>query len=79
MRKTSWNVALVTWRVISRNDGSYHMDTPEEEDGWHGIDEGTCIFGKTCFTAMDDIGILKSNHTPAISNHGRRMFMTAAT
>ncbi|CDH51774.1 predicted protein [Lichtheimia corymbifera JMRC:FSU:9682] len=39
----SWNVALVTWRVIRKND---HVNTAEDDDGLDGIDEMTYILAK---------------------------------
>ena len=60
----SWNVALVTWRVISRIDGSCHVNTAEDDDGLDGIEKRAYIFDeRRCFTAMDDIGILEPKHT----------------
>ncbi|CDH60289.1 predicted protein [Lichtheimia corymbifera JMRC:FSU:9682] len=52
----SWNVALVTWLVVGRND---HVDTAEDDDGLAGIDEG-------CSTTMDDIGVLDTMQAAAI-------------
>ncbi|CDH57444.1 predicted protein [Lichtheimia corymbifera JMRC:FSU:9682] len=40
----SWNVALVTWRVIRKND---HVNTAEDDDdGLDGIDEMNYILEK---------------------------------
>ncbi|CDH50057.1 predicted protein [Lichtheimia corymbifera JMRC:FSU:9682] len=36
MKKKSWNVALVTWRVVSRKDESYYADSAEDDDGLDG-------------------------------------------
>ncbi|KAJ8657683.1 hypothetical protein O0I10_006498 [Lichtheimia ornata] len=51
----SWKATLITCRVVSRNDGSHHVDTAKED----GFDK--------CFTAMDHIGILEPMHAAAIS------------
>ncbi|CDH49215.1 predicted protein [Lichtheimia corymbifera JMRC:FSU:9682] len=29
----SWNVVLVTWHVVSKMEGSYHMNSAEDGDG----------------------------------------------
>ncbi|KAJ8657176.1 hypothetical protein O0I10_006991 [Lichtheimia ornata] len=63
----SWNVALVTCRVVvSRNDGSCHVDTAEDgDDGLDDIEELAHIFDKRCFTVMDGIGVLDSMDSAA--------------
>ncbi|CDH50767.1 predicted protein [Lichtheimia corymbifera JMRC:FSU:9682] len=63
----SWNVALATWLVVSRNDGLCHVDTAEEYDGLDGMDKRSYIFDERCLTTMDDIETLKSMHATAIS------------
>ncbi|CDH50732.1 predicted protein [Lichtheimia corymbifera JMRC:FSU:9682] len=55
----SRNVALATWRVVIRNDGSCCVDTAEDDDGLDGIDEWR-------FTATDDTGALDSMHAASL-------------
>ncbi|CDH50512.1 predicted protein [Lichtheimia corymbifera JMRC:FSU:9682] len=58
-----WNIALVTCRVVSRNEGSYHLITNEDDDGFDGIEY-------RCSTAVDDISEYPIN---ACSNVSRIM------
>ncbi|CDH54568.1 predicted protein [Lichtheimia corymbifera JMRC:FSU:9682] len=38
IKKKPWNVVtMVTWRVVSRNDGPYHVDTAEDGGMNHGV------------------------------------------
>ncbi|CDH48235.1 predicted protein [Lichtheimia corymbifera JMRC:FSU:9682] len=39
-RKGSCNIALVTCRMVSMNDGSSRVGTAEDDDGWDGIVKG---------------------------------------
>ncbi|CDH49312.1 predicted protein [Lichtheimia corymbifera JMRC:FSU:9682] len=57
----SWNVALVTWRVVNRKD---HVDTAKDDDEFNGV--RAYIFDERCSTAMDDTGALDSMHAAAI-------------
>ncbi|CDH52893.1 predicted protein [Lichtheimia corymbifera JMRC:FSU:9682] len=54
----SWNVALVTWQVVSRNYGWYHVDTAEDNDGLDGVVEWAFIFDERRFAGMDNIRML---------------------
>ncbi|CDH55958.1 predicted protein [Lichtheimia corymbifera JMRC:FSU:9682] len=54
----SWNVALVTWRIVRRNNGSYHVDTAGDNDGLDGVVEWAFIFDGRRFAGMDHIGML---------------------
>ncbi|CDH61466.1 predicted protein [Lichtheimia corymbifera JMRC:FSU:9682] len=64
----SWNAALVTWLVVSRNDELYHLDPVEDDDGLDGMDKRSYIFDETGVTTMDDIATPKSMHaTSAVS------------
>lgn len=38
MRKKYLNVALPICRVVNREDGSYHVDAAEDDDGLDGIE-----------------------------------------
>ncbi|CDH50657.1 predicted protein [Lichtheimia corymbifera JMRC:FSU:9682] len=51
----SWNAAVVTWRVVSRNDELYHVGPVEDDDGLDGMDTRPYIFDENRFTTMDDI------------------------
>ncbi|CDH56969.1 predicted protein [Lichtheimia corymbifera JMRC:FSU:9682] len=55
----SWDVVLATWRVISRNDGSYCVRTPEDGDELDDVDKRAYISDERRFAAMDDIGMLE--------------------
>ncbi|CDH60316.1 predicted protein [Lichtheimia corymbifera JMRC:FSU:9682] len=59
-------IVVITWRVVSRNNGSCHVDTAEDDDGPVWIDEMYYILPKGAFTALDAIGILKSMRAAAI-------------
>ncbi|CDH50643.1 predicted protein [Lichtheimia corymbifera JMRC:FSU:9682] len=64
----SWNAALATWRVVSKNGELYHVGPVEDDDGLDGMDTRSYIFDENGFTTMDDIATLKSIHaTSAIS------------
>ncbi|CDH59880.1 predicted protein [Lichtheimia corymbifera JMRC:FSU:9682] len=63
----SWNVALVTWSVVSRNDDLYHVDTAEDDHGLDGMDKMSFIFDDRWFTTMDDIGMMEPGHATATS------------
>ncbi|CDH55993.1 predicted protein [Lichtheimia corymbifera JMRC:FSU:9682] len=62
----SCNVAMVTWRVLSRNHGSCHVDIAEDSDGMDGMDEKAYILDERRFAAMDNIGTPDSMHAAAI-------------
>ncbi|CDH60714.1 predicted protein [Lichtheimia corymbifera JMRC:FSU:9682] len=51
----SWNVALVTCRVVSMYDGSYYLVTAGDDDG-----------DERAYISLDDIGVLDSMHAAAI-------------
>ncbi|CDH60721.1 predicted protein [Lichtheimia corymbifera JMRC:FSU:9682] len=59
------NVALVTWHVVSKNNGPCRVDTAEVDDGLDGIDKSACIY-EGCCTATDDIGELDTMHAAII-------------
>ncbi|CDH59271.1 predicted protein [Lichtheimia corymbifera JMRC:FSU:9682] len=61
---------LVICRIVSRNDGSCHVDPAEDDDDDDGLDEvdkKAYLFGEGWLIAMDDLGILESMHIAAIS------------
>ncbi|CDH51927.1 predicted protein [Lichtheimia corymbifera JMRC:FSU:9682] len=70
----SWNVALVTWRVVGRND---HVDTAEDDDGVDGIDEMNHILAKGALQSWMLLEYSSQYMQQLFYNHGSRMLMTA--
>lgn len=56
-------IKVITCRVVSRNDGSYHVDTSEHDDGWDGI-------GERCLQPWMALGYSSQIMQQLFPNHG---------
>lgn len=66
----SWNVAVVTWDVVSMSDGLCHVHTAEEDDGLYGIDNGL-----TWRKALYSYGDIGRERRPELDGHSTDIHM----
>ncbi|CDH55291.1 predicted protein [Lichtheimia corymbifera JMRC:FSU:9682] len=65
----SWNVALVTWRIMRSND---HVDTAEDDDGLDEIDEVDYILTKGALQSWTLLEYSSQYMQHLLYNHGSR-------
>ncbi|CDH50693.1 predicted protein [Lichtheimia corymbifera JMRC:FSU:9682] len=53
-------IVVHIWCVVNRDEGSYYVDSTDDDDGLDGIDKRAHIFDEWYFTAMDGIRIFKT-------------------
>ncbi|CDH48479.1 predicted protein [Lichtheimia corymbifera JMRC:FSU:9682] len=67
------NPGMLLWLLgafVCSKDGSYHVDTAEDDGGLDGIEQRACIFDKRCRTAMDNLEYSIQCMQQQFYNHG---------
>ncbi|CDH50590.1 predicted protein [Lichtheimia corymbifera JMRC:FSU:9682] len=55
-------IVVHIWCVVNKDEGSYYVDSTDDDGGLDGIDKRAHIFGEWYFTAMDGIRIRKKTY-----------------